>query len=445
LKWGTLGTTIGRFDSPRDLSIDGQGNVYVLDFNNSLVQKFNASGEYLTRWGGKGTLTGTFTNPTAIAVDATTDTVYVADERGRVQSFDSDGIFVASWGNLTTDNVRLTSPQALAVGAQSTLWVSDASDNRIQQVTAANQSDTSLITYQTEVSGCNGPGALSGVSDMVVTTSGEIYVVDTNNNRIHWLSSTGEPLGVWGSQGTGEGQFNSPQGIAVDGNDNVYVSDTGNHRIQVFRKDGTFLGSWGVKGTTNSRFDRPMGIAIDSSGQIYIADSGNNRIQMFDKLDLSELTPAERVFIPGIETIDLFVDASTNVETSFAIVSDSELAQGFRPQFGSISIVDVFLVNQGAGSKNITLSIRKGGSNGLLVQCITRNTGLDQGESGWFSFDVRNFRVTPGTLYTIELSPAPGADFLWSRTLINDYADGEASIKGEAQPFDWKFRTWGFT
>ena len=406
---------------------------------------FNASGEFIRRWGERGREDGEFTNPTALTVDATTNTVYVADERSRVQSFQSDGTFIASWGNVESDNIQLTSPLALVAGPSSTLWVSDASDDRIQQVTGANQSSPASILYQTELIGCNGPGGLNDVEAMVITPSGEMYIADTANHRIHWLSPSGETMGVWGSQGTGEGQFNSPKGIAVDGNDNVYVSDTGNDRIQVFRKDGTFLGSWGAKGKGNSQFDQPIGIVIDPSGNIYVADSGNHRVQKFSKLDLTELPAAARVFIPGLQTLDLFIDAAVSTETAIAIGSDSALAQGFRPRFGSISIIDVFLLNQGSGSQNLTLSLRKGGADGPLIQCMTQNTGITQGNSGWFSFDIRNFRVEPGTLYTIELTPAPGADFLWSRTSADDYTDGDATINEEKQPFDWKFRTWGFT
>jgi len=39
-------------------------------------------------------------------------------------------------------------------------------------------------------------------------------------------------MGQWG---TGEGQFNGPQGLAIDSSANVYVADTGNNRIQKFQ------------------------------------------------------------------------------------------------------------------------------------------------------------------------------------------------------------------
>ena len=38
-----------------------------------------------------------------------------------------------------------------------------------------------------------------------------------------------------GSEGSGDGQFYEPWGVAVDANGNVYVADSWNHRIQKFR------------------------------------------------------------------------------------------------------------------------------------------------------------------------------------------------------------------
>ena len=52
---------------------------------------------------------------------------------------------------------------------------------------------------------------------------GEVYAV-----------TCGTAITQWGSSGSGNGQFNAPDGVAVDGSGNVYVADTGNDRIQKF-------------------------------------------------------------------------------------------------------------------------------------------------------------------------------------------------------------------
>ncbi len=67
----------------------------------------------------------------------------------------------------------------------------------------------------------------------------------------------------WGTQGTGDGQFTQPTGVAVDSSGNVYVADTQNFRVQKFSPDGTFLTKWETPGMT------PAGVAVDSSGNVY--------------------------------------------------------------------------------------------------------------------------------------------------------------------------------
>src|SRR6476620_6112686 len=88
----------------------------------------------------------------------------------------------------------------------------------------------------------------------------------------------------WGSQGTADGQFVSPTGIAINpANNNIYVVDSGNNRIQEFDNNGTFLTQWGSIGSGDMQFNKPTGIAVDSNtGNVYVVDSGNNRIQKFD-------------------------------------------------------------------------------------------------------------------------------------------------------------------
>ena len=54
------------------------------------------------------------------------------------------------------------------------------------------------------------------------------------NNRVQVFDAAGRFIRKWGSEGTGDGQFDSPAGIAVDGTGKVYVTESGNARVQVF-------------------------------------------------------------------------------------------------------------------------------------------------------------------------------------------------------------------
>jgi DNA-binding beta-propeller fold protein YncE len=85
----------------------------------------------------------------------------------------------------------------------------------------------------------------------------------------------------WGSEGEGDGQFNTPAGVAVDGVGSVYVADTLNHRVQVFNAEGRFLRRWGSQGSGDGQFDVPAGLAVDWAGHVYVCDRSNHRVQVF--------------------------------------------------------------------------------------------------------------------------------------------------------------------
>ena len=64
----------------------------------------------------------------------------------------------------------------------------------------------------------------------------------------------------WGTQGSGNGQFAGPYGIALDSNDNIYVADSGNNRIQKFRSDTAFIRAWGTPGSGDGSFMNPCNL-----------------------------------------------------------------------------------------------------------------------------------------------------------------------------------------
>ena len=62
----------------------------------------------------------------------------------------------------------------------------------------------------------------------------------------------------------------------------IYVADYGNDRIQKFTPDGTFVTKWGVSGSGDGEFDSPYGIAVDMSGNVFVSEYyPNDRIQVF--------------------------------------------------------------------------------------------------------------------------------------------------------------------
>ena len=115
-----------------------------------------------------------------------------------------------------------------------------------------------------------------------VDESGNVYVAGRNSNLVQKYDSNGNLLKTWGGLGSGNGQFDDPEGIAVDSKLKlVYVTDCNNHRVQRFDLNGTFLGIAGSYGIGPGQVINPAGIAVDSYGRIYVADRENDRIQKF--------------------------------------------------------------------------------------------------------------------------------------------------------------------
>jgi DNA-binding beta-propeller fold protein YncE len=152
--------------------------------------------------------------------------------------------------------------------------------------TAAPRVDPALYTSKTvplvmaNQFGTNGRGngQLNTPRGVALDSQGNVYVADTLNHRIEKFNRAGQALTTWGTEGSGDGQFKEPMGVAVDAQGNVFVADTWNHRVQKFDSTGKFVSKWnGQPG-----FWGPRAIAVDGQGNVYVTDTGNKRIQKFD-------------------------------------------------------------------------------------------------------------------------------------------------------------------
>ncbi|MDX6635885.1 MAG: hypothetical protein QOF06_2088 [Solirubrobacterales bacterium] len=74
----------------------------------------------------------------------------------------------------------------------------------------------------------------------------------------------------------------NPTDTAIDAAGNVWVVDSGNDRIVQYNEEGEFIREAGGKGSTGGNLSSPSAIAIDSAGSIDVTDTANNRVARFN-------------------------------------------------------------------------------------------------------------------------------------------------------------------
>ena len=127
----------------------------------------------------------------------------------------------------------------------------------------------------------SGDGMFKRPLGMAVSDGDEIVVADNQNHRVQVFDSNGTFLRSFGHKGENAGEFKNPTGIAINKDRNILVSEYYNHRVQIFSWEGRHLGSFGGEGSLGSQLLNPWGLSLDSNGNVIVADTGNKLIKIF--------------------------------------------------------------------------------------------------------------------------------------------------------------------
>jgi DNA-binding beta-propeller fold protein YncE len=279
--WGSPGTGPGEFQSCADIAGGGSGVLYVADYENARIQRFQDDGMFVDEWPTQ-PVDGTAVFPRSIAVDADENVFVVAQALDRIQKYTSDGDLLVTWGGTGSSDGEFHWPSGIAIGPDGHVYVADSNNSRIQEFSSSGVHLRTLGPLSTP------PATLGLVGGVAVDAFGNIFSSDLNGDRIVKLSPAGATLLQWGMKGSADGSFDSPGDLSIDPAGNVYVVEQvfppfqpSNHRVQKFTNDGVFLSRWGEPGTAAGQFEDPHGITVDPAGFVYVADTQNNRIQKF--------------------------------------------------------------------------------------------------------------------------------------------------------------------
>jgi DNA-binding beta-propeller fold protein YncE len=250
---GGHGSEPGQFNDPVGIAVDVAGDLYVANKDNHRIQQFDRSGAFVRAWGEKGELAGEFNQPHDVAVDA--EFVYVADTwNQRVQVFDHTGAHVFS----ITGTPTMSTPRAILVKDRLIYAVESGAG----RVTVYDRSGALRQTIG--VLGGDAPGHLVEPVDVAIDKQGDIWVVNSGNNRIEHFAPDGTPRGSLPISGwTGSGLKESY--LAIDAGGTLYLGDWEHGTVRRFRPDGSELEPIG------SGLRRPSGMVFDRNRLLIVA------------------------------------------------------------------------------------------------------------------------------------------------------------------------------
>jgi sugar lactone lactonase YvrE len=239
--WGT-----GLLDTPHQLKLDRQGNVWLVDSGNHVVLRCTAEGKVTRTLGTRGEAgcdERHFNRPADVVITPEGD-VFVADGYGnsRVVHFDKNGIFVKSWGRLGTEPGEFSLPHAIALDSKGRLYVADRNNVRIQ---VFDQDGSFLDQWRNIVVPCafwmtkDDELWVCGSSPMPWREDDKVLGYPPVNQLFMKFNTSGKLLQLWsvplGEDGKERpGDLNWAHGLALDSKGNIYAVDIKGKRAQKF-------------------------------------------------------------------------------------------------------------------------------------------------------------------------------------------------------------------
>src|SRR5881296_4383058 len=251
-----------RLNYPGTVAVDAAGNIYIADTRNNRIRKVSPSGMMTTIAGNGGGGFGGDGGPASMAM--------------------------------------LNYPWGVTIDNNGNLFVADTSNQRIRKIGPDGIITTVAGSGSRGFSGDGGPAVLAQLAEpagVAVDAAGNLFIADTNNERVRKVTPDGiittvAGNGTQGFSGDGgaavDAQLAYPNSVAVDGAGNLFIADTNNQRVRRVTPDGIITtvagnGKYGYSGdgaaASAAQLGSPYGVSIDGTNTLLIADSANSRIR----------------------------------------------------------------------------------------------------------------------------------------------------------------------
>jgi sugar lactone lactonase YvrE len=304
---------------PSGVALDGSGNLFIADWLSERIRRVDAVAGTISTVAGNGTAgfsgdggpatSASLNQAYGVAVDGSGNLFIGDTDNNRIRRVDAATGTISTAAGSGSDgdggpatSALLVAPSGIVADAAGNLFIADTSNSRIRRVDATTGAISTVAGNGAQAfSGDGGPATSASLGDpsgVAVDGSGNLFIADTNNNRIRKVAAgvitTVAGNGAQGSSGDGGpatiASFHGVYGVAVDGSGNLFIADRWNNRIRrvdastgnITTVAGNGTASFGGDGgpATSATLNQAYGVAVDSSGNVFIADYGNNRIRV---------------------------------------------------------------------------------------------------------------------------------------------------------------------
>jgi hypothetical protein len=379
-------------NAPASVFVDGSGNVFIADSDNSVIREVVATTGDMQTVAGNAILGAGYSGDGGLATSAQLnhpEGVFV-DRAGSIFIADTKNCLIreVSAGNITTvagsstpqptcgysgDNgpatsAQLSDPFGVFVDSSENIYIADTDNSAIREVAASSQNITTVAgtgtacAPDTATCGDGGPAIsaqLSSPTAVFVDPAGDIFIADTFDNRIREVTTSN--LNINTVAGTGERGYSgdgaaatsalldTPYGVFVDASGNIFISDSDNFvirevaaatgNISTIAGNGTagFSGDGGQ--STSAELNSPAGLFGNSAGNLFVADTDNFRIRKLVPGIFVTVTPNPvNVAITTQQQFTAAVTGTTNTSVTWQVNG----VAGGNASVGTISATGLF-------------------------------------------------------------------------------------------------------
>ncbi len=306
-QWGgELGNRPTQFSRPLGMAIDQRTNiVYVVDRDSNRILQYSAAGDLIDVWD-NGDLPANqpwIGAPKDVSVDGSGNVYLIA--RSGITKFDETGKLLAHWGAYSDGSSDRADLDHLAASAQGEVYVPDRANQMIHRF------DTDGVPHPFLLRTITGTLTLSNPLGIAVDAQNRIYVYDGGRSRLLIADATGLIIDALPRDLINPNDHfpSDVQGITVD-NDIAYLAGFNEHRIlRLSLSSGNFITpSIGGLDNNPNQIDRPRGLEIGAQGELIITDLDFGHLIIGNATTITKSWSASDFGLPRWNPIDLAFD-----------------------------------------------------------------------------------------------------------------------------------------